>query len=65
MSQEKRQKQAEHIVLRFPERRRPRRVGSIFADARADALRARFGEVSKAAMTGSADTPLKKLLKRF
>jgi hypothetical protein len=53
-------------VIPFPTARRGRkRVGGALADARAEALKARFHEVSKAAQTGDATTPLKRLLKRF
>lgn len=53
-------------VIPFPEtRRKRRRVGGALADARAEALKARFHKVSKASQTGDATTPLKKLLKRF
>ncbi|MCA0043826.1 hypothetical protein [Celeribacter litoreus] len=56
----------EKKVIEFPTARRARpRVGGRLADARADALRARFKKVSDASRTGDASTPLKKLLKRF
>nr|WP_319251667.1 hypothetical protein [uncultured Celeribacter sp.] len=53
------------VVPFSPARRGRKRIGGVMADARAEALKTRFHEVSKAAQTGDATTPLKRLLKRY